>query len=76
MTIIPLSLPQIDRLRGLESLPWDILFEIAILLDDRDFVHLIRLSKTLYASLGTDPIARQIVQVKTPLPLLKAESRS
>ncbi|KAJ5556645.1 hypothetical protein N7494_000560 [Penicillium frequentans] len=64
MSTIPPSLSPIDRSRGLESLPWDILFKIAILLDGRDFVHLIRLSKTLYTSLRTDPIARQIVQPK------------
>ncbi|KAJ5778347.1 hypothetical protein N7520_001593 [Penicillium odoratum] len=47
MSTIPPSLPPTYRSRGLESLPWVILFEIAILLDDRDFVHLSRLSRTL-----------------------------
>lgn len=48
---------------GLENLPFDILYEIVTTLDDRDFIHLSRTSRTLHGSLQSDQIARKTVEV-------------
>ncbi|KAJ5179407.1 hypothetical protein N7492_002617 [Penicillium capsulatum] len=45
----------------LESLPFDVFYQIATLLDDRDYVHLSRTSRAIQALMASEPIAHKIV---------------
>ncbi|KAJ5769436.1 hypothetical protein N7520_003995 [Penicillium odoratum] len=48
--------------RGLDSLPFDIFYEIATALDDRDFINLSRTNRALREQAQSDLIARKTVE--------------
>ncbi|KAJ5161309.1 hypothetical protein N7492_006701 [Penicillium capsulatum] len=48
--------------RRLDSLPFDVFYQIAISLDDRDCVHLSRTNRALYELMDSDLITRKIVE--------------
>lgn len=49
--------------RSLDSLPFDIFYEIATSLDDRDFINLSRANRALHALAQSDLVARKTVEV-------------
>ena len=46
------------------SIPFDIFYQISILLDDRDFIHLSRTHKTIHEMMKNDVIARKMIEVR------------
>lgn len=48
---------------SLMSIPFDVFYQIAILLDDHDFIHLSRTGKTIHERMKNDVIARKIIEV-------------
>lgn len=49
--------------RSLDSLPFDVLYQIAVLLDDCDCIHLSRTNRALHELMQGDLIARKTVEV-------------
>lgn len=49
--------------RSLDSLPFDIFYEIATSLDDRDFINLSRTNRALRDLAQSDLVARKTVEV-------------
>ena len=49
--------------RRLDSLPFDVFYQIATSLDDRDFVHLSRTNRALKSLAQSEQIARKTVEV-------------
>jgi len=63
-------LPQaMPALRRLDSLPFDVFYQIATSLDDRDFINLSRTNRTMHELTKSDLIARKIVEVRPSNPL-------
>lgn len=48
----------------LATIPFDVFYIVATFLDDSDYVHLSHTSRTIYALLNDDLIARRIVEVR------------
>lgn len=51
---------------ALDTIPFDIIYQIATLLDATDYVQLSYTNQALYAQLNTDSIARSIIKVRVP----------
>ena len=49
--------------RRLDSLPFDVFYQIATSLDDRDCIHLSRTNHALHELMESDLITRKIVEV-------------
>lgn len=49
--------------KSLDSLPFDVFYQIATSLDDRDCVNLSRTNRALHELMESDHIARKTVQV-------------
>ncbi|KAJ5793444.1 hypothetical protein N7457_000043 [Penicillium paradoxum] len=47
---------------GLDTLPFDVFYQIATLLDDRDFIQLTRTNRALYSLSQSEQISRKIVE--------------
>lgn len=47
----------------LDNLPFDVFYQIATSLDDRDCIHLSRANRSLYYSMQSELIARKTVEV-------------
>lgn len=56
-------------IQSLDTLPFDVFYQIATSLDDRDFVNLSRTSRTLYSLSQSEQIARKTVEVSPSQPL-------
>lgn len=48
----------------LDSLPFDVFYQIATLLDDRDCIHLGRTNRAIHELMKSDLIARKTVEVR------------
>jgi hypothetical protein len=48
----------------LDSLPFDVFYQIATLLDDRDCIHLSRTNRAIHELMQSDLIARKTVEVR------------
>jgi hypothetical protein len=61
----------------LDALPFDVFYQIATLLDDRDCIHLSRTNRAIHDLMKCDLIARKTVEVgaayfqKFPLPPMR-----
>lgn len=60
-------------LQSLDTLPFDVFYQIATSLDDRDFVNLSRTSRTLYSLSQSEQIARKTVEVDEANPSLELQ---
>lgn len=56
-------------IQSLDTLPFDVFYQIATSLDDRDFVNLSRTSRALYSLSQSEQIARKTVEVRRNQPL-------
>lgn len=56
--------------RQLDSLPFDVFYQIAISLDDRDYINLSRTNRALRALMESELITRKIVEVPSSCHLL------
>lgn len=61
--------------RSLVSLPFDVFYQIAVLLDDRDCIHLSRTNRALHELMQSDLIARKTVEVSLMFTPLGAKSK-
>lgn len=52
-----------DKPRSLDSIPYDVFYQIASRLDCYDFVNLSRVNRTTYSLMLTDSLARKTVEV-------------
>lgn len=50
--------------KSLDSLPFDVFYQIATSLDDRDCINLSRTNRALRDLIKSDPIARKTVEVR------------
>lgn len=48
----------------LDALPFDVFYQIATLLDDRDCIHLSRTNRAIHELMNSDLIARKTVEVR------------
>lgn len=62
--------------RSLDSLPFDVFFQIATLLDDRDCVNLSRTNKILHESMKNELIAKKTVEVSLIVRALEGRGTS
>lgn len=62
--------------RSLDSLPFDIFYEIATSLDDRDFINLSRTNRALRDLAQSDLVARKTVEVLRKGKYLSARGKS
>lgn len=51
--------------RSLDSIPYDVFYQIACRLDCHDFVSLSRVSRSTYSLMLVESIARKIIEVQT-----------
>lgn len=58
--------------RSLDSLPFDVFYQIATSLDDRDCINLSRTNRTLHDFMESDLIARKTVEVSSQVRELRA----
>jgi hypothetical protein len=58
--------------QGLDTLPFDVFYQIATSLDDRDFVNLSRTNRALYSLSQSEQIARKTVEVDQVSPLARS----
>lgn len=59
--------------QSLETLPFDVFYQIATSLDDRDFVNLSRTSHALYSLSQSEQIARKTIEVGQVSPSLELQ---
>lgn len=52
----------------LDNLPFDVFYQIATLLDDRDCIHLSRTNRIIYDSMQSELISRKTVEVSRAQP--------
>jgi hypothetical protein len=50
----------------LDNLPFDVFYQIATSLDDRDCIHLSRTNRIIHDSMQSELIARKTVEVSQP----------
>lgn len=48
---------------GLDNIPFDVFYQIAAFLDDRDYVNLGKTNKAIHASTKNGLLAKQIIKV-------------
>lgn len=57
-------LPAMPASRSLDSLPFDVFYQIATSLDDRDCINLSRTNRIIHDLMESDLIARKTVEVR------------
>jgi hypothetical protein len=71
-----LLFPAMPAPRSLDSLPFDVFYQIATSLDDRDCINLSRTNRTLHDFMDSDLIARKTVEVSSQVRELRAPRAS
>jgi len=56
-----------DRTRSLDSIPYDVFYQIASKLDCYDFISLSRVNRSLNHAMSSEPIARKTIKVSRHL---------
>lgn len=63
LSSLPLSLDMTDMSKNLDSIPYDVFYQIASGLDCHDFIHLSRVNQALNKLMRNESIARKTIEV-------------
>ena len=56
-----------DQTRSLDSIPYDVFYQVASKLDCHDFINLSRANRALNHAMSSEPIARKTIEVSIPI---------